>query len=168
MNYRTQPALILDYDGTIRRSKSGRFIQSPEDIELLPGVEARIWEYRKNDFLVAGLSNQGGVAHGFKTLEQVAAEFKATHELFDVCPIEFLSFCPFMEDGTVETYSFRSLLRKPYYGGLVHIEQEARMVGRIIDWDRSLLVGDREEDRQCAEAAGIRFEWAKEFFQFED
>ena len=35
----------------------------------------------------------------------------------------------------------------------------------IFDWDGIMLfVGDRETDRQAAEAAGCRFAWAEEFF----
>jgi histidinol phosphatase-like enzyme len=38
---KVKPALVLDFDGTIRRSKSGEtFIKNFQDIELMPGIDA--------------------------------------------------------------------------------------------------------------------------------
>jgi histidinol phosphatase-like enzyme len=48
---------------------------------------------------------------------------------------------------------------------LVLCEMKARDIEIIIDWDHSLMVGDREEDRECAERAGIAFQWADDFFE---
>jgi histidinol phosphatase-like enzyme len=56
-----RPALCLDFDGTIRKSKSGTFIKDEKDIELMPGIEKIIWMYRNMGFLIIGISNQGGV-----------------------------------------------------------------------------------------------------------
>lgn len=45
--HQVKPALCLDFDGTIRRSKSGQtFIQNFNDIELMPNIEKIIWRYR--------------------------------------------------------------------------------------------------------------------------
>lgn len=39
-SHKVSPALCLDFDGTIRRSKSGKtFIQNFKDIELMPNIE---------------------------------------------------------------------------------------------------------------------------------
>lgn len=69
--YRLQPALCLDFDGTIRFSKRAEFINSPADICLFPGVEPVLWEYRGKGYLILGITNQGGVAFGFKTISQI-------------------------------------------------------------------------------------------------
>jgi len=64
-NHKVKPALCLDFDGTIRRSKSGEtFINNAADIELMPGVEKLIWRYREMGYVILGISNQAGVAHG--------------------------------------------------------------------------------------------------------
>jgi D-glycero-D-manno-heptose 1,7-bisphosphate phosphatase len=159
------PALCVDLDGTIRYSKSGDFIQGPEDIALYPEVERILWEYRDRDYLIFGISNQGGVAYGFKTLNQNEAEIDATLALFSRNPFHILKTCLHHEKGMVSPWNVRSLLRKPSIGMLVLCEVEAFAEGYIVDWDRSVFVGDRTEDRACAENAGIEFREASDFFQ---
>ena len=160
------PALCLDLDGTIRRSKSGKpFIEGPEDIELFPDVEAKIMAYRDDGWMIFGVSNQGGVAHGFKTSEQVMAELDATIALFKENPFHIVKLCYHDAAGSVFPYNKRSLLRKPSYGMLALMEAEAFDYGYLIDWDNSLFIGDRVEDAECAVSAGIPFKTADDFFE---
>lgn len=151
-------ALILDFDGTIRRSKSGKtFSDGPDDIELIPGIEKWIWRYRDLGYLIFGLSNQAGVAHGFKTFEKCAAEFEATYALFKKNPFHMVRYCMHDGNGKVEPWNHRSLGRKPDIGLLYEMEVDSYKAGYIVDWDISLFVGDRPEDEECAKRAGIPF-----------
>lgn len=153
-----RPALFLDWDGTIRRSKSGKtFIQDQNDIELIEGAEEAILSYKKHGFLICGITNQGGVAYGFKTFAQIDAEIRATIALFKENPFHSVEACLHMEGGTVEPYRHRSLLRKPNYGMLVKVDEKMFAQGIIIDYSNSLFVGDREEDQQCAHNAKVGF-----------
>lgn len=158
------PALCLDFDGTIRFSKSGEFISGPADIELFPGVEEKIWEYRDKGFLIFGITNQGGVAFGHKTHQDNDAEIEATCNLFDRNPFHIIKSCLHHPGGTQFPYNKRSLFRKPNIGMLAYCEVEAFDAGFLVDWDNSIFVGDRPEDRQCAENAGIHFLLASTFF----
>lgn len=159
-----RPALCLDLDGTVRYSKSGEFIYGPDDIALFGGIGDRIRAYIDEGFLIIGVSNQGGVAHGFKTVEQVDSEMDATEALFDPPVFDVIYYSTDDDRGTVEPYCHRSLLRKPGYGMLVKAELDFYSDDAItIDWNNSLFVGDRGEDRQCAESAGIAFQWAVDF-----
>jgi D-glycero-D-manno-heptose 1,7-bisphosphate phosphatase len=166
--------LCLDLDGTVRRSKSGKiFIEGPDDIELIPGVYERIWKYNDEEWLIIYFTNQGGVAHGFKTEEQARDEIDATLELLEredsnqgrwsSCWEYFM--CPHEANGKIEEYSFRSLARKPYYGMLVCAEQSLLDEGFIPDWDNSLFVGDQPEDEGCAKAASIPFMHIDDFLK---
>lgn len=152
-------ALILDFDGTIRRSKSGRtFIESPEDVELIPNMGKWIWRYRDMGWLIFGVTNQAGVAHGYKTVEQVQLEMDTTLKLFRKGnPFDAIECCMSDGKGTKEPYNHRSLCRKPDIGMLVFHEQNAFKNGYIIDWDNSLFVGDRPEDEECAKRSGVPF-----------
>lgn len=157
-------ALVLDFDGTIRRSKSGKtFIEGPDDIELIPGVERIIWRYREMGYLILGLSNQAGVAHGFKTHAQVREEFNATYSLFSPNPFHVVKWCLHDGKGKVEPFCHRSLGRKPDVGLLFEMECDAYNAGYIVDWDNSLFVGDRPEDEQCAKNARIPFLYIDQF-----
>jgi phosphoglycolate phosphatase-like HAD superfamily hydrolase len=46
---------------------------------------------------------------------------------------------------------------------LAMMESEAYSAGIIIDWDKSLFVGDRPEDEACAKNAGIKFKHIDNF-----
>lgn len=159
-----KPALCLDLDGTVRYSKGGGFIDGPSDIALFDDVEEKIWRYRKEGYLIFGITNQGGVAHGYKTPTDNDAELDVTTALFEKNPFHIIKACFHHENGTVPPYNHRSLLRKPDIGMLVLCEVEACRMGVIVDWGNSLFVGDMSADEQCAKRAGISFQWAWDFF----
>lgn len=167
------PALFLDLDGTVRHSKKDPdgFIAGPDDIALYDDVMVMLRKFTREGYLIFGITNQGGVAHGFKTVEQVEAENRRTAELTaseDEPDGLFhgIFYCPFDPKGRIEPFNRRSLSRKPGVGMLVQAEEFARgAFGVVIDYSRSLFVGDREEDRLCAQHAGIPFFWANDFFR---
>lgn len=163
-NFKVCPALCLDLDGTVRYSASGEFINGPDDVRLFDDVEAKIWEYRDKGYIVFGISNQGGVAHGFKSASDNDQEIEATFAAFNRNPFHIIKCCYHDERGKVAPYNHRSLLRKPDYGMLSLCEVEAFQAGYIVDWDNSLMVGDRAEDQHMALNAKINFQWAYEFF----
>lgn len=162
--HQVKPALCLDFDGTIRRSKSGQtFIKNFQDIELMPNIEKLIWRYREMGYLILGISNQAGVAHGFKLPLEIENEMDATLKLFNQNPFHIVKFCYHDGKGTIEPYNHRSLLRKPDIGMLALMESEAWQNGFVVDWDKSLFVGDRPEDEECAKRAGVEFKHIDKF-----
>lgn len=183
MNMKLQKILCVDLDGTVRQSKSGKdFIKDENDIEAIPGMTELLWKYKDEGYLICGVSNQGGVAFGYKTHAQNMNELTKTAKLFErevkqiskkingkenkpyfEQPFITIKCSYYHPEGTVEPYCHKSLIRKPHYGMLVLIELEMFDQGFIVDWDNSLFVGDRPEDKQCAEGAGIKFEWIKDF-----
>lgn len=161
---RVTPALCLDLDGTVRRNKSGKsFIENVDDIELMPGIEKIMWHYRNAGWLIIGISNQGGVAFGHKRPSHIERELLVTFELFVKNPFHVVKTCYHMEGGTIEPFNHRSMLRKPNTGMLALAEYECWNAGYMIDWDKSVFVGDRPEDQQCAENAKIKFHFIDEF-----
>ena len=157
------PALCLDLDGTVRKSKTGDFIKDENDIELIPGIEKLIWKYRALGWLILGISNQGGVAHGHKRPSHIERELQATFNLFSHNPFHIVKTCYHMEGGSIEPFNHRSLFRKPDIGMLAMAEYEAWNAGYMIDWDKSVFVGDRPEDEGCAKNAGIKFRHIDDF-----
>jgi D-glycero-D-manno-heptose 1,7-bisphosphate phosphatase len=151
------PILCLDLDGTVRKSKSGTFISGPDDIVLMEGIEEAIWHFKNKGYLVAAISNQGGVAHGYKTPEEIDEELEKTRNLFDKNPFDSMKAAYQMEGGTIFPYNVKSLMRKPYHGMLVVLEIDIWEAGYVADWNNSLFVGDRPEDEECAANAGIAY-----------
>lgn len=177
--YTIKPALVLDLDGTVRRSKKGQAALldplcdagpcvDPGDVELFPGVEEFIHAYKAaHDCYVVAVSNQGWVAKGSSTMAQILEVAVATRNAFASDPFDILFACPFDTKGTVAPHNLRSLTRKPDYGMLVLAEHYAHTAaGVYIDWDHpaTVMVGDRADDHGCASIAGVHFEWACDFF----
>lgn len=168
MDYKVKKVLCLDLDGTVRRSKSGStFIKGPDDIELMPGIEDKIMMYKNAGYLVFGVTNQAGIAHGFKTEELMNQELDATRELFKRDVFEGIFYASNDENGKVFPYNYRSLLRKPGYGMLACIEEGCFEQDIIVDWDNSLMVGDRSEDKECATNAKVKYLDISEFLTYE-
>jgi len=162
--FEVKPALCLDFDGTIRYGKNGKFINHLEDIALFEDVEPILWDYREQGFLILGMTNQGGLAYGYKSLQQVQDEIDATLALFSRNPFHHVQYSVLHPEGRKTPFNLRTLLRKPEIGMLAVSEAQMFQQGIIIDWDKSIFVGDRFEDEECAQKAGIRFEWANAFF----
>ena len=148
----TGKALILDYDGTLRKTKSGaKYPTDPDDVEVLPGRAEILREYVELGYLLLGASNQSGVAKGELTWEQAHACFERTNELLGL-EIEIM-FCPH------SFYPQVCWCRKPLPGMLVaHIERHK------LDRKQTIYVGDMKTDETCAARASVPFKYAEEFF----
>ena len=60
------PALFLDLDGTVRKTKSGGVCPNhAEDQILLPGVLDKIHEYKRKGYKIVAVTNQGGIGLGY-------------------------------------------------------------------------------------------------------
>ncbi len=158
---RTMSLLLVDMDGTLREPLSGhQYFQQPKDQRIIAGVEIAIRAY-KDDWIIVGLSNQGGVAAGHKSIQECIKEQQYTLELFP--QLKEIYFCPDFE-GTkcfrvthhnVHNHSktkWSGQYRKPRSGML-----QLAMVRHKHTWQNSLYVGDRIEDEEAAQRAGISF-----------
>lgn len=84
--------VILDKDGTLAGTRSGaKFVQSPDDQVLLPGVQERIAELKAAGATIVIASNQGGVAAGHKTLSEAIEEMRVVLRLLP--GVRFAVFC---------------------------------------------------------------------------
>lgn len=183
--------LLLDLDGTIRRTKSGeRFINNPYDQEILPTVKDRLGYYTKHNWQIAGITNQGGVAAGKKLLPNVIIEQNYTMQLAGGA-ISSIYFCPdykgnicyrcvyiqpsdfVIEMIDLEVVSAMSNLTDPSREPIVKhgfrkpepgmIELALYGYGFDRSYDIALMVGDRKEDETAAAKAHIEFMWAEEW-----
>lgn len=158
MQLELKPALCLDLDGTVRRSKSGAtFIKNFDDVELIQEVVETAWHYKDAGFLVFGITNQAGIAHGFKNKGDVVRENNVTINLSDHLFYEVF-YAPCDEKGNTYPFDVRTFNRKPNIGMLAVCENFALVRGLgVIDWNNSLIVGDRPEDEQLAKNAEVSF-----------
>src|SRR5207249_3863277 len=74
--------LLLDVDGTIRKTRSGEiYPHHPDDVELLPGRREALQKWIDKGYQLFFVSNQSGVASGTVSREVVEAAFARTVEL---------------------------------------------------------------------------------------
>lgn len=157
------PVLYLDIDGTVRQSvdELGRFVNGPEDVHVFPAAVEMMARWKDGGGRIVGVSNQGGIAMGHVTADDVAKAMTETHrqanELFDL--IVWCSHHPDADDPEMA----RCWCRKPSAGAVVEaVHGLADKVGggEIYPPYMGLFVGDRPEDAECAQRAGLDFEWA--------
>lgn len=167
--------LFLDLDGTVREPASGaKFINDPHDQQLITGVKEAIAHYFSREWLLIGITNQGGVAARHKSLESAKLEQKITIDL--IPELSRIYFCPdfdgehcYKVNRQGMTEYRRSLFPDPHIPGEL-LYQSFRKPGSgmlmlAIDHlqnypDDCWMIGDRDEDAICAAAAGINFMWA--------
>lgn len=149
-----QPAVFLDRDNTLIANDGD--LGDPAAVVLLPGVADGLAALREDDFLLVVVSNQGGVARGRFTEEDVRAVHRRIAELVDRAVGEEgvlagFYFCPFHPEGTLPRYAREHPWRKPSPGMLV---QAASDLG--LDLRRSWMLGDAPRDMEAGRAAGCR------------
>lgn len=177
MNLKTH-LIAFDLDGTLRKPASeGKFIQHPHDQLPIDGtIEMLEYIYFKYpDAIVVGITNQGGVSAGYKSLRECKIEQLITMIAFyplidtivycpdDGCTAHFLDLND--EDDNSEILSRNITLespvpiyRKPDTGMFEAVRKSVE-----IPKDNCIFVGDMESDRIMAETAGISYYDAADF-----
>jgi D-glycero-D-manno-heptose 1,7-bisphosphate phosphatase len=154
---------FFDLDGTLRESKSGKtFINEPDDQMPIAGASKAIAHY-SDSFICIGITNQGGVAAGHKSLGSAIEEQHITLNLFP--ELSEIFFCPNWGESCYQISRGNVLLlfeapiggdglkvscRKPGHGMLL-------IASQTFGLDNAWMTGDRPEDEKCATVADINF-----------
>lgn len=139
-------AVFLDRDGVINR-ELGHYCERVEDFEILDDVGKAIKTLKDAGFLVIIISNQGGIAKGLYTENDLAAMHAKLHDYLAEYStnIDDIYYCP--HHDSVST----CLCRKPK--GLMI---EKAMAVHNINPELSVMIGDGKRDVEAAENAGIK------------
>lgn len=146
-----RPAVFIDRDGTVNEQMG--YINHPSRFKLLPGTAQAIGLLNRNEILAIIVSNQSGVARGYFPFELV----KEVNTLMERClaeegaRIDGIFFCPHHPRGVVPEFTRACDCRKPDIGLFT---QACRAFD--IDMTRSYMVGDRYQDIETAERAGVK------------
>jgi D-glycero-D-manno-heptose 1,7-bisphosphate phosphatase len=149
--------IIFDLDGTLVSAADGGIANTIEEQIILPGVMAACEFYAGRGDTLAIASNQGGVAMGIVTLAQARDRVATVANLLGA---EHWRFCPYHPEGAVPEFTADSECRKPKPGMLLELMAEGGF-----DPEDTIFVGDRPEDKQAAQAAGLRFISSADFFE---
>ncbi|CAG0953238.1 D-glycero-beta-D-manno-heptose-1,7-bisphosphate 7-phosphatase [Phycisphaerales bacterium] len=156
------PAVFLDRDDTLIEcttlpappppAKAGDLVD-PRLVRLLPGVADGLARLHAAGFRLVVVSNQGVVARGGATLEQVEAVNQRLREVILTeagVDLAGVYFCPFHPAGTVPRFHREHSWRKPAPGMILAAASELE-----IDLSASWLIGDAARDVDAGTAAGI-------------
>jgi len=148
-------ALILDYDGCLRETKSDKkYPTSPDDIRILPGRGEKLKKLLKDDpsLLLLGASNQSGIAKGVLSEEDARACFDFTNKELGV-DIEY-RFCPH------KVPPISCFCRKPMPGIGVYFVEKYKL-----NPEKVTMVGDMKSDETFAKRCGFKFIHSDDFFK---
>lgn len=140
-------AVFFDRDGTINSDEGHYYVYKPEDFTFNPGVIEGMKRLQEAGYLLFVITNQGGIAKGIYTHEDVAAVHARMCSELEGHGVKItkIYYCPHHE--SVKT----CICRKP----------SPYMVNRAIeefhiDKNASWFIGDSHKDVECAEAAGVK------------
>ena len=146
-------AIVLDYDGTLRETKSGsKYPSDPSDINVFVEHATVLKQYQREGYLLLGVSNQSGVEKGDVSKEKVEECFRETNRQLGLY-IDYV-YCPH------HSFPIRCYCRKPMPGLPVYLIKKYKL-----DPSKCIFVGDMTTDKTCAARSGMQFQWAKDFFK---
>lgn len=157
-----KPAIFLDRDDTLMEANSlppppapaaPGDVVDPLLVRLLPGAREACGKLKAAGFGLVVVSNQGVVARGGATLEQVHEVNSRLADLLGPGVIDAFYFCPFHPKGSLPEFTREHPWRKPGPGMVLAAAAELQL-----DIGSSWLVGDSERDIQAGVAAGIAAE----------
>ncbi len=140
-------AVFLDRDGTLNSDEGHYYVYRPEDFVLNEGVVEGLKLLQEKGFLLIVVTNQGGVAKGIYTKEEVQKVHQKMCKLLEQEGVDLTDIycCPHHE--TVAECK----CRKPKVGML-----EKAIWEYDLDASKCWLIGDSERDVMAGENAGIR------------
>lgn len=138
-------ALFLDRDGVINR-EIGNYMCRLEDMELMPGTIELIKEANVKGYLVIVITNQGGIAKGLYTWEDMKLIHSEMKKELDSQGATIHHFYASTHHDSIGA----SLDRKP---GSLMLERAMHKFN--IDPSKSYMIGDKPTDVLAAEKVGV-------------
>ncbi len=140
-------AIFLDRDGVINSDIGHYYIYKVDDFKINDGIIESLQKFRDAGYLLFIVTNQGGVAKGIYTMDDVNKVHTHLLKLLQQHNIEIQEIycCPHHE--SVAVCSCRK--PKPYF-------INKAIADFNIDKSKSYLIGDSKRDIEAATAAGIK------------
>ncbi len=142
-------AVLLDRDGVI--SAQTAFVNRPEDLVLIEGSAAAIARLNRAGWPIAVITNQGGIAMGYLTEDDLAEIHERMGDLLaeEGAYVDAIFYCPHHDRATDAAYRVDCPGRKP---GIAMLEEARDELG--IELDKSVVVGDSTTDILAGQRAG--------------
>jgi len=138
-------AVFLDRDGVLTKERAD-YVKTPDELEVLPGLEAPLREIQKRGFRIVVVTNQSVIGRGLTTHHEMSIiHEKLRREVEGLgCSIDGIYYCPHRPDEGCNC-------RKPQPGLILKASKDLG-----IDVANSWMIGDKEIDLEAAKRAGCR------------
>ena len=148
----SKKAVFLDRDKTILIPNGDNYIYRVGDFYIPDNYISALKNLIENNFLLFIITNQGRIAKGYQTEEDVLSVHKFMEEHFKKFGIKFSEFayCPHNPDGDVYPYNVSCNCRKPKTG-LIDDLIEKYDLESYQCW----MVGDSKRDIVAGNNAGL-------------
>ena len=146
-----KPAVFLDRDGVINVDSG--YVYKVSDFQWIDGAKQAIKYINEKEYYVFIVTNQSGIGRGYYSESDVINlhNFIDTEIIKIGAKIDDFFYSPYHPEGIIAEYKKLSHLRKPNTGML-----DLAYNRYSIDKNKSLLIGDKQTDMQCAENFGIK------------
>jgi D-glycero-D-manno-heptose 1,7-bisphosphate phosphatase len=145
------PALFLDRDGVINVDHG--YVHRIDQFDFLPGIFDLVrFAVHELDWPVIVITNQAGIGRGLfgeKAFQDLTA-WMCERFASERAPLTRIYHCPYHPEFGIDEYRKEHPWRKPNPGMVL-----AARADLDLDLARSVLIGDKPTDIQCAMAAGI-------------
>lgn len=150
--------LLLDVDGTLRKTKSGElYPRSADDVEILPNRASVLKRWMDDGYDLFFVSNQSGVSSGKLSMEDADGAFQRTVELLTAeekdLVVKEVAYCPHT------AFPAGCFCRKPLPGLGIYLMQK-----HLLDPSQWVMVGDMASDAEFAKNIGAKYFDAASFF----
>ncbi len=140
-------AVFIDRDGVINSDEGHYYVYRVEDFVFNPHVKDSLAALKQNGYLLIMITNQGGVAKGEYTEEDIQKvhQFMQNKLMESKANFDAIYYCP--HHDSVATCD----CRKPKPGMILQAIKDFD-----IDPKQSFLIGDSKRDIEAGNAAGLK------------
>ncbi|MGH7885777.1 MAG: D-glycero-alpha-D-manno-heptose-1,7-bisphosphate 7-phosphatase [Thermodesulfobacteriota bacterium] len=146
-------AVFFDRDKTIILPNNDNYIYRVGDFYIPEEYVAALRNLTENNYLLFVVTNQGRVAKGYLTEDDVNEVHRYMDKYFRQFGVEIKEFayCPHNPEGNIEPYNILCSCRKP----------ESEMIEKLIqkyhiDVSESWMIGDSRKDVIAGNSAGLK------------
>ena len=150
--------IIFDRDNTLIQDKG--HTHKIKDLKFLPETIKTLSYVSKKKYVIAVVTNQGGVAKGLYGIHKVHQFHKKIKSILKKKKINLIFFfCPHHPKGKIPKYSIKCKCRKP--GDLLI---KKALLKTSTAKKNCIMFGDKLTDKQAALKARIKFYYRKKKF----
>lgn len=147
---RRRPALIFDRDGVINRDHG--HVGSIDRLEWMPGAAEAVRLVNEAGWFAFIATNQAGIGKGYYSEADYMTLQDHMHNVLgdSGAHIDEEVYCATHPEAVVSELKMESNRRKPGPGMLLELRDRWP-----VDWESSVMIGDKATDMEAAKAAGI-------------